>query len=63
MQDQEISKFIIKTIGSLRAETIPETGIVHQDNQEDEDLGCCNDDSNCSCLFDSNDHPKTQHNN
>jgi hypothetical protein len=57
MQDQEISKYIIKKIGGLRAETIPETGFAPQ---HEDDSDCCGNDCNCSSLFDSDDHPKSQ---
>lgn len=59
IQDQEISKYIIKKIGGLRAETIPETGVAPQDEDASD---CCSMDCNCSCLFDSDDHPKSQPN-
>lgn len=57
MDNQEISKFIIKNIGGLRAE-IPSDFTQSDINAEQNgDTDCCDIDCNCSCLFDSNDHP------
>jgi hypothetical protein len=59
MQDQEISKYIIKNIGTLRAETIPQTGVSPEEGDEPD---CGIDGCNCSCLFDSSENPKSQPN-